>query len=432
MQTYFLITIILCTIVLIETKLIKVIQINRHGARTASNFNEILLNNFFGEDKKLTQNGYRQHQILGKQARKRYIIEKSFISEEYDPKEFEIYTTPTQRTVYSADGFLSGLYPGYIVKSIFNEPTLQLRSDDTIPIKEAPQIKEILLTVFSKKEHELFDIMDCELNGQNLKELSKNKEQYPDIMPITEGEMKTSAEALAQYYHKEKELEDSNPEKFMTQINKVVITDFYHYGKKYEKEFGKEVHNTLKKISINKWYNTRLKETVLANIDVSRFMLKLIELFQEAIKNQTPFKKYTVYSAHDSALVNTFTNLLDLSFLNKIVSSALSRSEAFDFLIPLYTSNIIFELHLDESTKEYSVKVLYNGIAISYPLREGTQSNASGHILYKLFERLLQKRVHPDWEKVDCSKATLYHTEIFPAPSSNDYFIENGNYYPNY
>ena len=100
--------ILLCLISLFSSKLVSVVEINRHGARTAENFPEKPLQQFFGLSEKLTHNGYRQHQILGKYMRERY-IKTGFIDEEYTPKDFEIISTPSQRTIFSADGFISGL-----------------------------------------------------------------------------------------------------------------------------------------------------------------------------------------------------------------------------------------------------------------------------------------------------------------------------------
>lgn len=102
--------------------LINVIQINRHGARTPKYHQEIQKKIFFGStNMQLTINGYRQEQLLGKLMKERYTKKFNFIKDNYDDKEIAIFSSPTQRTVFSAAGFISGLYPGVTIKSEIDE-----------------------------------------------------------------------------------------------------------------------------------------------------------------------------------------------------------------------------------------------------------------------------------------------------------------------
>ena len=128
----FLLFFVFC-ICLFNSKLISVIEVNRHGARSSENFPEAPLQQFFGISMKLTNNGYRQHQLLGSYMNARY-VKTNFINSVYRPSDFHVFSTPTQRTVYSADAFISGLYPGHIVRTTYHEPNLNLVSNDTIPV----------------------------------------------------------------------------------------------------------------------------------------------------------------------------------------------------------------------------------------------------------------------------------------------------------
>ena len=98
--------------------LLSVFEINRHGARTPKHFEERQKRLFFGsQNMQLTINGFRQEQLLGSFIREKYIEKLKFISPDYNPEEFCLISSPTQRTIFSAAGFLSGLFPNYVVKN---------------------------------------------------------------------------------------------------------------------------------------------------------------------------------------------------------------------------------------------------------------------------------------------------------------------------
>ena len=59
----------------------------------------------------LTGIGERMHYLLGFRNRKRYIEEKQFLSEKYDPHEILIYSSYYNRTLVSAASQLQGFYP---------------------------------------------------------------------------------------------------------------------------------------------------------------------------------------------------------------------------------------------------------------------------------------------------------------------------------
>ena len=59
----------------------------------------------------LTGIGERMHYLLGFRNRKRYIEEKQFLSEKYDPHKILIYSSYYNRTLVSAASRLQGFYP---------------------------------------------------------------------------------------------------------------------------------------------------------------------------------------------------------------------------------------------------------------------------------------------------------------------------------
>ena len=54
------------------------------------------------------------HFLLGIRNRQRYIEDKKFLSEKYDPREILIYSTYKNRTIDSVNSQIQGLYPPYL------------------------------------------------------------------------------------------------------------------------------------------------------------------------------------------------------------------------------------------------------------------------------------------------------------------------------
>lgn len=423
-----------------SSKLINVIQINRHGARGAENFKSEKLELFFGNNMKLSQNGYRQHQILGAYIRNRYITKEKFLSNEYNPTELRVITTPTQRTIFSADGFISGLYPGSIVKTNIYEPGLNLINNDTIPIPDITRdFTEIPIKVMSWTENSIFNTWNCRLNGKVLKEEAEDTSIYPNLIDVPRAELDSTAQIMATYYNKQKELDKSGSLAFMKQINKYVIPDFYHFNKDYEKEIGKEAYDTIKKMYLNKWYNARNRDSVLLKLGVSELFNKILSIFKDSIDNESnssflkpkDYFKYTIYSAHDTAFVNILANMIDFDYIRNRLNLAVENKDDYDFLVCPYASSILFELHSESENKLY-VKVIYNGVEMNYPFLDGIKADANNRITFNDFEKMMTNRITPEWAKVDCSEAKKFeYSELFPHPSSKDYRVINGAYYVN-
>ena len=198
-------------------------------------FQEILFpylnQQFWGINEKLTHNGYRQHQLLGKYIRKKYIDTK-FISDKYNERDFKIYSTPFQRTIFSANGFLSGLYPNYISKVNFHENQLKYINNDIIPnIDFNVNFEEIPIEVLSYQENVLFNSWKCKLNGELIKEESKDLNLYPDVIPISDDDIIETANYLRKYLLLEDKIAElkkvKKSRKFIKKVNKCITGYFY-------------------------------------------------------------------------------------------------------------------------------------------------------------------------------------------------------------
>jgi len=121
-KTFILLLVNITQLLLSTSKevLLSVFEINRHGARTPKYFAERQQKLFFGsQNMQLTINGFRQEQMLGRLMREKYVETLKFLSPDFKPDEFCLVSSPTQRTIFSAAGYLSGLYPNNLVKNTY-------------------------------------------------------------------------------------------------------------------------------------------------------------------------------------------------------------------------------------------------------------------------------------------------------------------------
>ncbi len=103
-----LLTFLLCLETSLGDKLVFVAEYARHGARYPSSE---MFPWIRGKGYLLSPAGMRQHYILGRALRRRYIEVAHFLSEYYDPREVRVRTSNAKRTIESAYAQLAGLYP---------------------------------------------------------------------------------------------------------------------------------------------------------------------------------------------------------------------------------------------------------------------------------------------------------------------------------
>ena len=416
-----LIFLILISLILNSSQeLIKVIQINRHGARSAETFPKALNQQFWGINEKLAINGYRQHQLLGKYIKKKY-IDTGFISSIYNKKDFAIFSTPFQRTIFSASAFISGMFPDYITKVNFHEEKLNYFNNDIIPNSDFDiNFNEINIEVLSYQENVLFNSWKCKLNNKLIKEDSKDLNLYPDVIFISDDDLIDTANYLRIYLNLENKIEKikkvKKARKFIKKVNKYITGHFYLFNMKMEKIFPNKIVKVIKSSLVNKWYNARLKDSKMLRLSSSAFIEKLIEIFSSSINNDSIgiYPKLTIFSAHDSIIANIFGNIFDEQYLRNMISRCLNNEKFFQFFVPPFASNLIFELHKIEN--DYFVKILFNGNIISnFPLRSTKYKGKDNMYEFNRFYKILKMRVDSDWKKIDCKDAPLEdEDDMFP------------------
>ena len=148
-----------------ESELIGVVELIRHGARTPMSLEESNAKLYFGSRKgQLTFNGFRQHVLLGRWLRRRYVngeVGRLFSGLDRS-EELKVYSSPRERTIFSATAHISGLFPNSYTKLVYDNQ--ELKNDDTPPLKgfriDKEYGREISINVLDYKKDFIFATMN--------------------------------------------------------------------------------------------------------------------------------------------------------------------------------------------------------------------------------------------------------------------------------
>lgn len=155
-----------------QEKILGFVQMNRHGARTGDKIEGLIEKLFFGAKKQqLTLNGFNQQRQLGLWIKSRYM--GKCLTQDYNPNNFEAYSSSTQRTIFSAAGYLSGLYPDWNMvykgeTATSNKTEKGLTNDEKFPYMgpESDKVysnvaKKINLNIIYPEKDEVFHSFKC-------------------------------------------------------------------------------------------------------------------------------------------------------------------------------------------------------------------------------------------------------------------------------
>ena len=401
---------LLFIIIKIESKtktLLCIVEFNRHGARTSKSLSSKTLSKVFGSNMILTPNGFRQHELLGQYMRQKFITNEKFIKEKYDENQFEIFSTPIQRTMQSAIGFIHGFYPNSIVKMNYQESSelSQVINNDTIPLNiDSFKYEEVPINVFSKS-NDIFHRIQCNYKGEDLDDKIKGEVQkYKNgIYDLSKMNFTNIAIELGKFLNVDPP-EDSNDEengKYLEDLEKYLQSFLYHYGKTLDDpNLSKEIVKVIRMKMINKKYFYRVEDSKYLRMLTSETFIQILKRFEQSIYDPLA-TKYTIYSAHDSNLMNILTNLIQNEKILEYTKKAIDDQDIFDFLFPPYASSILFELY--SFGDDYIVKINYNGKYLDKDLKYINVNNINdGEIKYKDFKLMMEQLIVNDYRKLVC------------------------------
>lgn len=354
---------------LTQNKVIFVFEHFRHGARSPSTLNENdfdSLNEKWNGLQELSNVGLRQHYLLGNYIRNKY---QDLINyEKYNPKEIEVLSTFTNRTIMSARAQLHGIFKNSKPKKIEGDQVNTCLPYYLLEEKDKYNINNISLYPDNFPEEVPVHIVDIK---EKLIQLEKTDE-CPVIKKIrAENKKKKEIVDFCQKFNK------TFGEKLLKLLNK---TDDQNYFSDYENvndvciETIIDVFDDRKlgilnnEIDINSLYNMsmeffKLKTTLvyannnngtLAYVGSSILMRKILSYMEKIIddinNNVNDSPKLVLLSSHDTAICN-MEGLLSNLFNIKVEA-------------PTFAASYIFELLKEDQENKYTVNLIFNDVII--------------------------------------------------------------------
>jgi len=358
-----------------HSKLEMVIEVFRHGARepTKAPFDSPDWAEYQGE---LTSAGLRQHYLLGKEMRKKYIDKLGFLSQTFNHNEVYVRSTDSNRTIMSVQSHLLGLYPLGVGPKFPDDyplnvavPPYQAQYDiqalgfDVLPGNYQP----IPVHVVEKSQDFLLTCYDACPNYEDLKKAQKETDEYKSL----DEKFQPILQKATKVFNISKALDLSK----LGTITSDVYCDIFENNPLPEGLTQELLTNM-----------TLLKSLEVQYVDVgSDDERKLISTpFFSTVQSYFKLKisgdsslKYVIFSAHDTTL-QPFMATLNLTSWNCILDQLEGAAQTKENCVPGYpafATQILFELYSNQTDvgAVYVVKVIYNGVEMKMCQSENTQ-----------------------------------------------------------
>jgi lysosomal acid phosphatase len=373
-----------------DDKLIFVMTHFRHGSRAPSKLYDKknyldYAKEFWKDSEELTAIGQRMHFLLGIRNRQRYIEEKKFLSEKYDPHELLIYSTYKNRTIDSATAQLQGLYPPYLNlgQTLTSEqekmavPPCNINYDNIdANIKQSlennalPNSMTIIplrtLTINDRKIR-IYHLGICE---NKTKEFQKNNEKLESLINIQNTFKEKYVEKLNKFYGKE----ETYNLKFIYNFCDAFLCDYTEKREMNDlKNSGidfedmKSYCDDLVKLYYRD-YQLGDKKREAAKLDVSPIMEEFIHYMKQRIdadiNGEDISKKYEDYSRPKMLLVSGHDSTI--SSLELVLIEAFNKDLEF-YEYPEFAAQLAFEVTTDDNNNS---RKTYNDYYFNYYLND--------------------------------------------------------------
>jgi len=368
-------------------KLVFVMTHFRHGARAPQNYYTDHLDYIkqsWTNPGELTGLGQRMHYLLGLRNRIRYIDEKKFLSEAFNPHEILIYSSPFNRTINSVNSQLQGLYPQSIKKG-------EIIRDDQEPYSR-PQVKINYTKIDEEKEKlgnyalpnsmiiapvrminnnerkiTIYDIEPCTIKRDEIKK--KNSETLESLINIVKNFTERYGEKLDNFYGKK---ENYNNISFLDNFCDAFIagyTDRRNLDELKSADLNidelRDYCYEFQKLNFRDWIAGDDKH-VLAHVEVSKLMKEFIHYMLERvdadIRKDDIDSKYEDYSRPKMMMVSAHDSTVSMNEI--VLMEAFGENKDF-YKLPKFATQIAFEITTDDSKEsrtrdDYYINYYFN------------------------------------------------------------------------
>ncbi|CDW82447.1 histidine acid phosphatase family protein [Stylonychia lemnae] len=309
--------------------------------------------------------GRRQHYLIGKQLRKKYISDSpGFLSDKYNPNEVYVRATDINRTIESAQSQLLGLYPP-------GDEQLNLMNNQT-------QIAVPLFQVSSDIENDVTKNL-----GQNSIPFNQR------FVPVHVYEMpldKFQPSDYCQYINQEKSRRETSKE-----LQDLLQRDHADLIQELAPKLGitdLQSFTSLNAVdSVDSIYARYFNQTPITGFEEQAFMDQMMDLLDQQFSyiltgNETALKLFVtgvlsevvgqfrkqIQIDQDPSLKNK--ERLKLFFYSDHDDSIAALVKTFQYSLgkyPSYASQILFELRKQAQSQDYFVNLIINDVKVKIP-----------------------------------------------------------------
>eukprot|EP01016_Furgasonia_blochmanni_P026019 TRINITY_DN27779_c0_g1_i2.p1 TRINITY_DN27779_c0_g1~~TRINITY_DN27779_c0_g1_i2.p1 ORF type:complete len:420 (+),score=55.97 TRINITY_DN27779_c0_g1_i2:64-1323(+) len=352
----------------------------------------------------LTDVGIRQHFLIGRELRYRYIEDLKFLSEFYDNSEIEVRSTDMTRTIQSAASQMLGLYPKSTARQSrdvldkFGRPPMEVSNVDqilenldgrvlpndhqAIPIHVAQLSSEYLLPndgLCPKLNDELDNLKDTDVY-KGFDRLLRENGFYTNMSRALNIDENTMNIELVGQYHD------------------VLIADLYA-GREFPEDLSKELWLWIRFVNDFKaYYGNYGDDPHIINLWNSQMFKEINNRLKAKVESPNSPLKFLVYSAHDDTLMSILAGLGSARYTTDFSEYVNGSRDGKIVVNAIFASTIFIELYQDESDEAFSVKVIFNDKPLFI--------DGCPDILcpFETISEILMKRVIDDYENVCLQK----------------------------
>lgn len=383
------------------------IEVTRHGARSPL-YDNFTTTKWEIPPGHLTTVGQRQHYLIGRELKKRYMRKRFFLNKTYDEKEVVVHSTDYIRTIQSAQSQLLGLY--YEEGSLFNQSKMNKKY--VVPPINVENVDEILQELKSNTLPFRFqpipvkskpDVYDQILSpGANCEKIAKIIEENQNSEYYLNFEKKMHEMGFYQQFGEIFKVDASNFTIEQTQQYLDIITMNKYDNKPLPENYTEDFDNLMNFAYCFRQYYLMIGNDSVLPYFVSKFFENLLVKFEEKLSQKNESKlKLEFFSAHDNNLIYILRGLGVTNYTDDY-EEFLNPTKYFSYQNPPLASILLFELH--EINNEFFVRILFNDI-------EMKMKDCEKYCNYEIFKTLTKKLILDNWEQ-QCKASPASEIEI--------------------
>ena len=278
-------------------ELVYFLQVARHGARSPSGYMEWDQNRWFDGESVLSGDGMRQHYLIGKHLRKRY-VHSGFLSSEFNNTQIKLVANEVERTQRSLASQMLGLYPTRTWKKpLLKNPSVPIKIKNNAKLPEDFQIPGFYMKVSPGNT-----MLRAKDGCPEYKEYTKKRKSSNEMQGIFKKYSNIISKVATKYNISFVEAEGRT----MDIIASIRSNSFAGFG--WDKDFDESFCDQAQELYMEYKHYVSFSPDFIARFTSSDFFEGLYGILDD-VRNGKNTEKATIFLAHDTTLFSIFSGL---------------------------------------------------------------------------------------------------------------------------